>query len=203
MGLLGKFKNSLKSQETLDLELLSLCGVKGSYSEMAEKLAAGANPNSTKWASTALVDTLHLAVAIENRNEVISKLKLLLANGADANLADRCGITALMHACRIGDADIVEFMLNNGAKSRINQADKMGYTPLLWALGAANREDWGFGYFFANASGRKRTVELLLQFGANANVQDADGKKATDWALKISTEIASLLATKGAKSSHR
>lgn len=199
MGFFDKFKNSMKSQEDLDLELYSMCGWKGNYSKIVQKLDAGANPNNIKW-GVSLVQAIGLLVASENKPEAIATIKLLLARGANVNLQDKVfGRTALMEACREGDPDTVELLLNNGANNGVNLSDQRGHTALLYALGAASK-NWGFSFFTYDPSERRRVVELLLKSGADPDVQDWSGKKAVDWAPDVGTSVASLLAKSGATS---
>jgi ankyrin repeat protein len=68
--------------------------------------------------------------------------------------ADADGRTALHHAARTGQRDVVTLLLKQGAA--INQADKAGLTPL----------------YLAAQAGRAEIVQLLLDQGADARVSD-------------------------------
>lgn len=92
----------------------------------------------------------------------------LLANGADPNLGDVNGQTALQinlskekSICRM---ERVHALLNGGAD--INHADNNGVTPLLSALEARRPSEF---------------IELLIERGADINVQDVDGQGVLCW----------------------
>ena len=70
------------------------------------------------------------------------------------------GITPLYLACKVGDSKIVDYLLNNGAKSSINTPTKNGNTCLMVAV-ANNNID---------------LVKVLLSYGADPNVaRPSDG----------------------------
>jgi ankyrin repeat protein len=64
------------------------------------------------------------------------------------------GTTPLYLACKVGDSEIVKYLLNNGAKSSINTPTKNGNTCLMVAV-ANNNID---------------LVKVLLKYGADPNV---------------------------------
>jgi ankyrin repeat protein len=57
---------------------------------------------------------------------------VLLAAGADPNLRCKKGRTALLLAARMGKADLVQLLLDNGANRKIS--DNKGITPLMYAM---------------------------------------------------------------------
>ncbi len=81
----------------------------------------------------------------------------LLAAGADPNLADEAGRTALDSACETGDVDLVALLLMTGAKAACADAD--GVTPL----------------HLAAAKGAEGVVRALLEAGAMINAQNVNG----------------------------
>jgi len=88
----------------------------------------------------------------------------LVAQGDDLNAVNHYGWTALMHAARLGDADIVSLLLEHGAK--IDVQDKDGWTALMRAA----------------AKGHDSVVKILLNHHAAMNLQDKDGYTALHWA---------------------
>ena len=93
---------------------------------------------------------LHIAVARRDTAWV----NFLTQRGADANLADREGMTPLIIAAQIGFADGVPGLIAAGA--RINQANSRGETPLHFAV---QRRDIAM-------------VRTLIRAGANPDAQD-------------------------------
>lgn len=120
----------------------------------------------------------------------IALTKVLLKIGANPNLTDREGKTALMYACNGWSGDIVKIMpvervrllLQSGADPNI--IDKKGKTAL----------------FYAADSYQTEIVPLLLKGGANVNVKDKQGNTALKLAQETGNEkIIQLLKQAGAK----
>lgn len=108
-------------------------------------------------------------------------ITLLLDSGADVNLKDNDGWTALMCAARYANKNIVNLLLNR--KAIVNTHNNGGKTPLI----------------LATLSGKKDIVNLLIKNGADINAQDVAGSKALTYAvMKGYKEIASLLLKNGA-----
>ncbi|KKK72061.1 hypothetical protein LCGC14_2907670 [marine sediment metagenome] len=57
---------------------------------------------------------------------------LLIETGADVNVQNKWGETALMWASYEGHPEVVELLIERGAN--INAMDSNGYTALMWAL---------------------------------------------------------------------
>jgi ankyrin repeat protein len=83
--------------------------------------------------------------------------KVLLANGADPNIADASGNTALLLAVSAGQKDAVEQLIEKGAN--LNGKSEDGRSPLLVAI-KAERSD---------------LAELLLSKGADPNQKGPSG----------------------------
>ena len=91
----------------------------------------------------------------------IDVLKFLLENGADINLKDRKGRTALMDtAWKYIGPERLEFLLNQGA--RINETDNNGLTALMLAAQEENLS----------------SVETLLKNGADTKIKSKKGQTA-------------------------
>jgi len=83
--------------------------------------------------------------------------ELLLAKGADLNIADSEGNKPIHNAARAGDMDIVEMLAAKGAD--VNERTPDGDTPVIWAASAK----------------RFVVVEILIDLGAKADVQNKTG----------------------------
>src|SRR5947208_16371132 len=64
--------------------------------------------------------------------------RLLVAAGADVNAIAGDGKDALGLAIFNGNYDVASFLVEN--KSKVNQADTQGFTPLFWAVDRRNME---------------------------------------------------------------
>lgn len=91
-------------------------------------------------------------------------LRFLLGKGANPNLADKRGVTALQLASDLGWAEGVDILVAKGAS--IDVANAAGETPLISAV---HRRDVGL-------------VRTLLNAGANPDRSDNSGRTARDYA---------------------
>ena len=66
---------------------------------------------------------------------------MLLDRGADVNMKDSKGYTALMWASYFGSPEMVNILLDRGAD--VNVTDKFGDTALIIA------SKWGSGYYWS------------------------------------------------------
>ena len=94
----------------------------------------------------------------------------LLALGANVNLRDADGDTALHGAAESGNVEIMQLLLDKGADP--NTRNKQGGTPLMWAAVFGNDD----------------AARLLLSHGANASLKDNDGITALEWAVRNKRE---------------
>jgi ankyrin repeat protein len=107
---------------------------------------------------------------------------LLLERGADANAANRVGATALIRAAT--NYEKSRRLVNAGAKIRVRTTD-LGNTPLILA---------------ARRAGNSRTVQLLLERGANATEHNNNGiSPIMSGAASGDLETVQLLLDAGAK----
>ncbi|KAJ5428276.1 hypothetical protein N7445_009730 [Penicillium cf. griseofulvum] len=105
----------------------------------------------------------------------------LLQYGANPNMVDQHGMTALWWAIASGHFDIVELLLSCGATTESVGSD--GLTPLL----------------FAATEGRIAYLELLIKNGADINAQDTIGETALMRAVgEFSVPVLRLLLDNGA-----
>ncbi|CAI9733425.1 protein fem-1 homolog C-like [Octopus vulgaris] len=105
-------------------------------------------------------------------------LQILLDYGADINVKDHLGSTALKMSVKGGNVDIVKFLIERG--SDVNFADHKGVTPLMESV--FNTE----------------LVDLLSSNGANLYATDAKGDTVLHFAAcKGSLEVFKFLLQKG------
>jgi ankyrin repeat protein len=112
----------------------------------------------------------------------LNVVKLLLERGADVNVADNSGYTALHHAIEARYDDVSEVLLSH-PKLDPNARGLNGVTTLM-------------SYVWRE---RKDAVQKLLDRGADVNAQDDDGDSALHGAAQNGNiEIMDLLVAKGA-----
>lgn len=111
----------------------------------------------------------------------IEIVKLLLGT-VDINAQSVTGMTALAHASRRGQTELVRLLLTKGANPDL--ADLSGRTPLMYAA----------------MNGQIDAVRYLLASGADAKAQDKVGDNALSLAARYSgqPEVARQLLAKGA-----
>jgi ankyrin repeat protein len=103
------------------------------------------------------------ARALDERAMAVETARYLLDHGADVNAAGQFGWTALHAASYQGLNDLVELLVNRGAK--IDTLDGLGQTPLSIALSVLTKEA-GARRLQIPRRFRGETAELLLKLGA-------------------------------------
>jgi ankyrin repeat protein len=91
----------------------------------------------------------------------------LIESGASVNIKDDIGYTALHYVVHSDDVNLAKILLDNGAD--VNATGNTGETPLLCALKYYDEYDDMIKYK------NRSIIELLLQYGANANLEDDNG----------------------------
>ena len=99
-------------------------------------------------------------VEYPHTEELLHVVSLLISHGANTNIIDREGKTALMYTCMYGHKRIVSLLLLNNAK--IDIIDQNGHTAL----------------FFAFISNKLDIFSMLVDHGANIDIMDTSGKTA-------------------------
>lgn len=112
-------------------------------------------------------DTGETALAIVAKRRDGTWLRFLLAKNADPAIADRQGMTPLMHAALLNFTDGAQELLD--AKAPIDQTNRRGETALILAVQTKN----------------VAMVRLLVRAGANPGKADhATGMSARDYAKR-------------------
>lgn len=88
----------------------------------------------------------------------IDDIRELISRGADVNMKDQQGWTALMWASGKGDKEVVEVLISNGAD--VNLKGKTDMTALMYAA----------------LYGQKEIIAMLINSGAKVDLQDNKGK---------------------------
>ena len=101
---------------------------------------------------------LMLAIICNNKgnnitNNNLESVRVLLQHGADVNIQDRKGRSALWHSCYYGKEAAAEALLQHGATVDIQE--QYNRTPLMWSC----------------CQGNPAMTEILLQYGADVNKQ--------------------------------
>ncbi len=111
----------------------------GDITVMRMLLDKGADPNIRTFANTtalmaaAGVNWFVEQTYTESKESLFAAVKLCLEKGADVNVANSMGVTAVIGAANRGSDDILELLVQNGA--RLDVKDNEGRTPLDWAQG--------------------------------------------------------------------
>mgnify|MGYP002858704971 CR=1 FL=1 len=165
-------------------------------------------------------ETAMMRLVSSAKNSIETQLNCLeavLNRGANPNLQDKFGNTALHKAISSyeGDASVIAFLIKNGANP--NQENKWGDTPLMKAVrkkcdadvienllkNDANPDvinQQGYSILFcAVRAGEAKTIELLLEHDADPNIQNNDGQTPLEQALASgNTEVVEMLLEYGA-----
>jgi ankyrin repeat protein len=125
-------------------------------------------------------EDVFLTTAAEPSEVYEEIIRLLLNKGADVNIQDNSGKTALMIAVKNKNMEIIKLLLKKHAD--IKAKDNKGRTVLIIASDKDNEE----------------IVELLLDKGADVNIQDDSGRTALMAAVESrNVDIVKLLLKKG------
>ncbi len=108
---------------------------------------------------------LHYAVVDRN----LERVKTLVRQGMNINLADRDGWTPLHGAAQNNDAETARFLLDSGAT--VDTQDNYGNTPLFRAV--------------FNSRGNGELIELLRHRGADAKSKNKSGVSPVSLARSI------------------
>ena len=153
-------------------------------------------------------DSLRIAALMGYKTIV----KILIANGADVNRLDAWSSTPIYWAVQEGEIDTVRILIDNGAD--INILDDTGQTPLYIAAGENycdilkellnNNADIDYTestspFMIACAFDNYESAKILLEYGANINFVDNDGRTALFYAkVRKANKLVKFLLDNGA-----
>ena len=141
-------------------------GLAGDLTVMKLLLKHGADPNIPTFSgTTALMAAAGVNWVVdqtfdEGQPALLETVKLCVELGMDVNAVNSMGLTALHGAANRGSDDIIRYLVQQGA--RLDVKDAEGRTPLAWAEGV----------FLATHPGRPKpaSIELLKQLASSAPV---------------------------------
>ncbi len=143
----------------------------------AHLIENGADPNAPdKWGTTPMV-----AASINNMDHIVT---LLVQKKADIETPNKNGLTPLMLAAQAGNLNATKALLNNNAN--VNAIDKAGNTALIYSC--------------SNSNSNLELVKLLVDKGADINVQGGLGTALAAAQKSNQAKKAQYLQEKGAKS---
>lgn len=186
IDLLTKLKESSKeqysnfSEEELNRKLINLLTslkdlnlIKETLEEAVRLILAGANINIKD-------NRGYTALRLASQG-LTGLVKLLIDQGADVDIKDLTGDTALIVVAGNGYIEIVRLLIDKGAD--VNLQNENGSTALM----------------LASANGHREIVKLLIEYGADLNIKDKEGITALIFtAMQGHLEIVRLLIDGGA-----
>ena len=111
----------------------------GDVSLMHLLLERGADPNiATFGGTTALMAAAGVNWTVAqtytvSKEALLEAVRLCLEKGSNVNATNSMGLTAVMGAANRGSDDIIQFLVEKGAK--LDVKDNVGRTPITWAEG--------------------------------------------------------------------
>jgi len=154
-----------------------------------------------------IVDMSHAAWQYQHLDQLVNKIKALIALGLDIDVAGDVGWTLLHEAACCGHMGLLHTLL--GAGAHVDVRDETGYTPLhlaaenghvdavraLLSTGAdpslATGLDGSTPIHFAAGRGHADVITLLIAAGAGLDVADIDARTLElEWTLELESEKA-------------
>lgn len=149
-----------------DYDLMHAIG--GNTGKVKRYVRNGANVNASIGGNTPLISSV-------NSPDYLGKFYFLLENGAQPNLQNKNGRTALYYAIAYRNEAAVKKLLELGAD--LNKQDRLGRTP-FWGFEIAGQdvERMYNSYRVEETDKILQILELVLQAGANVHASDLKGK---------------------------
>ena len=157
LNVLDKFGNTA-------LMLAAKAGGINSVKYLTERMSVSSLNQTNNKGETAL-----MIAASDNSSEQTSCLKCLVEAGADMNVQDKDGYTALMCALESGNMESVKFLTERMSVSTLNQANAKGKTALMLAASRYSTDNVDI-------------LKYLVEAGADVNFQCRHGYTALMYA---------------------
>lgn len=166
-------------------------------------LATGAEVNATTQFNRSGMEPAQTALMKAAQGGRVAIVELLLARGADIEMRDSEGRSALIHAAASGHAEVARVLVEAGAKVGLVEAALLGdgTTVKAFLSGGTDLQGdlTGSALWWAARSGQTEAVRLLLDAGANVDARVGRSVTAlVQAALMGRTEVVGLLIAHGA-----
>ena len=122
--MLKNFSSLITEEDQYGKSSLHIAAIEGDVDTAEMLISAGARIDAQdRWGRTPLM----VGIYVEPLAEHLPVVNLLVSKGANLNLSDQDGLTAL-HVASLGEAEIVQLLLSHNAD--VNAVDHNGMTPL-------------------------------------------------------------------------
>ncbi|PBK64145.1 ankyrin [Armillaria solidipes] len=172
------YNSRSSSFDPRQLTYFGLCCYLGDYDKVVKEVESGDTPDLEGTETLYRFGYLTIVVSGAQRLQIpnplhIKLLKYLISRGAPVDLPDIAGYTALSHGTmnHLAKLDLCRVLLESGSDP--NQRNRYGEVPLL-------------DCFQTNGIG---AIDLLMEFGADIDIADADGVRPREFQLKAGPEV--------------
>ncbi|KAI9001491.1 ankyrin [Trametes punicea] len=145
-------------------------------SGLAPDLRGQETPHKHGYVALTLFGAQHLEIKPSSRLDHSATLRYLLAHGAPPDVPDVLGLTALHHASMAyARADFARILLEHGANP--DHQNRFGSVPLMEAF----------------EHGAIDVIEVLMEFGARLDIEDADGDSPNSVFLRYGPRVTAVV----------